>query len=33
MSAILNNRAPQVDGRLGREVARINEEIYRNDER
>jgi predicted dehydrogenase len=26
--AVLNNHAPQVDGRLGRRVARINEEIY-----
>ena len=29
VEAVLNNRAPQVDGDLGREVAKINEEIYR----
>lgn len=33
VEAVSNNRAPQVDGRLGREVAKVNEEIYRNDER
>ena len=33
VEAVLNNRTPQVDGHLGREIAKINEEIYRNDER
>lgn len=33
VEAVLNDRAPKVDGQRGREVARINEEIYRNDER
>ena len=28
--AVLNNRNPRVDGRLGREVTRVEEEIYRN---
>jgi predicted dehydrogenase len=27
--AVFNNRAPQVDGNIGREVARIEDEIYR----
>jgi predicted dehydrogenase len=29
VQAVLNNRAPQVDGYAGREVARIEDEIYR----